>query len=446
MFRGRRSGLMGLIGLMLAVCQAHCLLHGQTAPVAAAPPQAPVSSQTPVSSQAPAAMSAPSLPPGVIYKEAMHPLDVVRSSMDNWSDAEVGALVAGMHMAKEACDQAKPEDYTGDDLYDLARLCSFGQEWDATNAAALQYVARGEKPHLAQAYKLSMSALVHLNAVEAAVQTAREMLRRLPYDAEVADAYLNMKVYLIQIGDPQALSLAAAEHAAIVQALGQNVPLKTAYGEGSIGMGALYESAMVLAFLQRYAGDDRAATATVADVEGALNAQAQLPAEDQLRILSVRTQYRLLGTRVPEIKVLRALRTPASKAQINPDWGFATVLVLFPDWCVQCRKMMTTMTSFAAVNSDTPIHAYGLMFTEDEAEPLPEKEVKELRGTLTMVVPAETARSFGAIDYPLGIVVDKAGLIRYIGVIPGDAFSGGGFIEKFITRMAAKGGVTPKMR
>jgi hypothetical protein len=430
---------MGIIGLMLAVCGANCPLHGQTAPGAPVPAQAQVSSQEPASASAPAGP-----PPGIIYKEAMHPLDVVRSSMDNWSDAEVGALVAGMHTAKEACDQAKPESYTGDDLYDLARLCSFGQDWNAANAAALQYVARGEKPHMAQSYMLSMSALVHMSALDLAEQTAGEMLDRLPYDAVVADAYLSMKDYLIQIGDPKALSLAAEEHTAIVKALAQNVPLKDAYGDRSIGLGALCQSAMELAFLQRYAGDDRAAAVTVADVDGALKEPAQLPAEDQQRILSVTTQYGLLGARLPEIKVLRALRAPAARAQINPDWGFATVLVLFPDWCVQCRKMMTTMTSFAAVNGDTPIHAYGLIFTEDGGEPLPEKEVKELRGTLTMEVPAETRRSFGAIDYPLGIVVDKAGLIRYIGVLPGGAFDGGGFVEKLITRMAAKTGATPK--
>jgi thiol-disulfide isomerase/thioredoxin len=160
----------------------------------------------------------------------------------------------------------------------------------------------------------------------------------------------------------------------------------------------------------------------------------------------VTKQYGLLGARLPEIKVLRGLRTPTAKAQINPDWGYGTVLVLFPDWCVQCRKMMTTLTSFAAVNGGTSIHAYGLVYAEDGGEPMPEKEVKELRGTLTLEVSRETTRSFGAIDYPLGIVVDKAGLIRFIGVLPGGAFDGGGFVEKLITRTARKIDVTPKTK
>src|ERR1700735_3246720 len=65
--------------------------------------------------------------PGDLYKEAMHPLEVVRGSLDNWSDAELGALAVGMHQAGEDCAKLKPGDYNGDDLFELARLCTFGQ-------------------------------------------------------------------------------------------------------------------------------------------------------------------------------------------------------------------------------------------------------------------------------------------------------------------------------
>ena len=36
--------------------------------------------------------------PGAIYKDAMRPLEVVRASLGNWSDAELGALAVGMHL------------------------------------------------------------------------------------------------------------------------------------------------------------------------------------------------------------------------------------------------------------------------------------------------------------------------------------------------------------
>jgi hypothetical protein len=442
MVRGVLSRHLALAGIVLAASGIPCSLLGQTTP------PTPAAAQTPASPSALPEQSGTIVePPGAIYKDAMRPLDVVRGSLENWSDAELGALAVSMHKAKEACDDAKPESYSGDDLYDLARLCSFGQDWNAANTAALDYVASGLDGHRAQAYALSINALVHLNGANLATQTAQEMLRKLPYDAEVAYAVRYMKDNLEQAGNPAALTLAFQEHAAIVQALEAAIPLKAAHGDAVIGVGALYESAMELAFLQRYAGDDVAAASTAAEVEGALQKTAPLSTEDRQRVDGVTTQYGLLGVHLPAIEVSQSLQSPTAKARINPDFGAATVLVLFPDWCVQCRKMMRTLTSFGAANGDVPIHAYGLMFPDQSVageHPSQEENFKELQGTATLVVSAATAHIFGALDYPLGIVIDKAGLIRYIGVIPGDAFNGDGYIEKVIMRMTGKSGGAAK--
>lgn len=409
-------------------------LRGQQRPPAQVPAQ---------NSNAPAAVTqsteSPTQTPGEIYKDAMHPLEVVRGSLDNWSDAELGALTVGMHKAREACDAAKPGDYSGDDLYDLARLCALGQDWNAANTAALNYVASHLEAHRAQAYALSVNALVHIGAMDLAVQTTREMLR-LPYDAEVAYAVRYMKNQLEQASNPLALTLAAEEHPAIVAALAQNMPLKSAHGDAVMSVGALYESAMELAFLNRYGGDDGAAQVAAADVEGAQNATAVLTAEDRQQIDAVNVRYGLLGARLPSVKVLRALESPTAKAQIDTHFASATVLVLFPDWCGGCRKMMKTLTEFASVNKDTPIHAYGLVFADDSVIPVQsahEEILKELRGSATLVVPDTAAQMFGATDFPLGIVLDRTGRIRFIDELPGDAFNGGGYIEKVIERMVA---------
>ncbi|MGA8088915.1 MAG: hypothetical protein WCA10_16695 [Terracidiphilus sp.] len=378
--------------------------------------------------------------PGEIYKVAMRPLDIVRSSLDNWSDAELGALTVGIHKAHDACEAAKPADYSGDDLYDLARLCALGQDWSNANTAALAYIASKQETHQAQAYALSVNALVHMNAIDLALETTREMLGRSPYDAEVAYAVRYMKDTLEQASNPAALKLAGEEHAAIVEALKKNAPLKAVSGDAVISVGALYESAMELAFWQRYAGDDAGAAATVADVDGALPQDVQVKSEDAARIAAVRTRYGLLGARLPEVKVLRALETPTTKAVIDTHFGSATVLVLFPDWCGGCRKMMKTLTEFAKVNKETPIHAYGLVFADDSVIPVQaahEEILKELRGTATLVVPDTTAQMLGATEFPLGIVLDRTGKIRFIGALPGDAFNGGGYVEKVIVRMAA---------
>jgi len=401
--------------------------------------------QNPATPPADAKSDQPVETPGEIYKAAMHPLDIVRSSLDNWSDAELGALTVGIHKAHDACEAAKPADYAGDDLYDLARLCALGQDWSNANAAALAYIASKQELHQAQAYALSVNALVHMNAIDLALETTREMLGRSPYDAEVAYAVRYMKDELEQASNPAALKLASEEHAAIVEALKKGVPLKAVSGDAVMSVGALFDSAMELAFWQKYAGDDTAAAATVADVDQALLPAAPLKSEDAARIAAVRLRYGLLGTRSPEVKVLRALESPATKAVIDSHFASATVLVLFPEWCGGCRKLMKPLTEFAKVNKEKSIHAYGLVFADDTVIPVQaahEEIFKGLLGTAALVVPDTTAQTLGATDYPLGLVLDRMGRIRFIGALPGDAFNGGGYVEKVIERMvgpAAKG-------
>lgn len=410
------------------------------------------------------------LTPGEVYKQAMHPLDVVRSEIGNWSDAELQALAVGVKMARESCDQAKPEDYKGDDLYDLARLCAFGQDWPQANNVALDYIAALENTHRAQAYAISVSALVHIHDIDAAVATARTMLRSLPYDAEVAYSLLSLKDYLEQSGNPAALMLAEMEHPAIVDALKQGTPLKAQHGEAVIGIGALFESGMELAHFERYTGDDKSAGATVSNLEDAIGSKAQISGADWLQISRVRAEYALIGWRLPQIDAVRSLasarlpetrsarvitapagvvhirpgtstfQTAASQPSINgPDFGEATVLVLFPGWCAQCRAMMKTVTEFATLNAETPIHAWGLMIadsTQNSDDTGVEASAKELEGTNTLIVSSATAAKFAPNDFPLAVVVDRAGVVRFVGAIPTDSFNGNGYVQRIIVRMA----------
>jgi len=404
----------------------------------------------------------PAITPGTLYKQAMHPLEVVRSSMDNWSDAEMGAFLVGTRMARQDCAQAAPENYSGDDLYDLARLCSLGQDWNSANTAATRYLDSRSEPYRTQAFALSINALMHLNGAELAVATAHTMMQSQPYDAEVAYAMRYLKDALEQAGNPAAIPLAETEHAQLVKALEAGAPLKAVHGDAVISLGALYESAMELAFWQRYRHDDADAATTVKEIEDGLAKEAPLSGEDKMRIDAVRTQYALLGETLPAFKKTLVLQPPKSRGkataaqlglQIGPDYGAATVLVLFPDWCPQCRKMMKTLTGFGAAKKDKPVYAYGLIFLDDpeplgltaEGKQAHEQNLKEVEGTSTLLVDAQTAHTLGVLDFPLGIVLDHDGRVRYVGVLPGDAFNGDGYMERILVRLSgAQAGVSPE--
>lgn len=451
------------------------------APVPASAPPDVNSPVTPIVQSTQPAQSAQPAPvvltPGETYKQAMHPLDVVRSEIGNWSDPELQALSVGVKMARDACDQAKPEDYKGDDLYDLARLCALGQDWNQAYAVAQDYIAALENTHRAQAYVISVSALVHIHDIDTAVATARTMLRSLPYDAEVAYSIRSLKDYLEQSGNPAALMLAQLEHPAIVDALKLGVPLKAANSEAVMGIGALFESGMELALFERYTGDDKSAGATVSDLEDALGTNAQISGArfsgaDWLQISRIRAEYSLIGWRLPQIEIERSLETKAAKVPapagathaqrspalkeastfvppINgPDFGEATVLVLFPQWCAQCRAMMKTVTEFATLNAETPIHAWGLMYADaaqNADDAATESSARELEGTNTLIVSALTATKFAPNDFPLAIVVDRAGVVRFIGAVPTDAFNGNGYVERIIVRMATAAAASQKV-
>ena len=334
---------------------------GQTPPAPAPPPPSPTTDQTPASPQTPVpAREAP----GAIYQDAMHPLAVVRASLDNWSEAELAALAVGIQRAREACDAAKPDDYRGEDLYDLANLCAFGQDWSPANEAAQKYMASKAQAHETQAMAISVRALAHIGATDLALNTTYGLLH-FPYDADVAYTVRFMKDSLEHAGSPDALALAGEEHAAIVQALSQPGPLTAAGSDAAISTGALYASAMELAFLNRFAGNSDAAAAAAADADAALQKLTAIPAEDQQEIDEVRTQYHLLGTHLPNVHAIRTLQSASAKPRIDPNFGKATVLVLFSDWCIECRELVKTMTKFAAANSNAPIHVYGLLYPED---------------------------------------------------------------------------------
>lgn len=421
----------------LALCLAAHQAKGQALPAPGTTPAAsPNSTPNPTSPVSPVTnpTAADAELPGAIYRDAMHPLDVVRQSLDNWSDAELGALHLGMKTAHEACDRMNPEDYSGDDLYDLAHLCAFGHDWNPANTAAQRYIASKAPEHRAQAYAISVGAFVHLNARDLALGTAEEMLRVEPYDAEVAYTMRYLKDDLETAGSANALKLADEEHSLIIAALSKGTPLKAEYGDAVVSTGLLYEMAMEAAFFARYAGNDTQAAAYLGDAERALPPDAALTAEDRQKVDSVKLQYHLLGTALAPIPVIRSYKSSTAKAKIDANFGAATALVLFPDWCVQCKKMMPTMARFEAAHTEMPIHAYGLIF-KDNGETTAPDTPKELLGTDTMEVSAETARSFGTADYPLGIVVDHAGIVRFIGVLPSDAFNSDGSIEKVISRV-----------
>jgi hypothetical protein len=398
--------------------------------------------------------------PANVYKELMQPLDQVRSSLDNWSPAELAALAAGIKRAQEYCGQVAPASVGGDDLYQLARICTFGQQWNAADAAASAYIrSANEKgaaqPYQALAYAIRVNALLNLKDTTMAIEVARSMLHSVPYDATVDQSMAYLIHYLAMSLDDDVLPLARERQPFLLIALGSGSALREQQGDlstgTSIGTAALYDEGLELAYLERYAGRQNEAEQARAALDAAL---AKVPAEkidNRAEIERARAQYALLGEKLPPIHILPYTSPGYPRPRINPDYGAATVLLLFPEWCTQCRRMMQPLNEFLSRNNAAGIHTYGVLALdadETATDPFRSDSFKDLLHTPTLTTPSATLESFGAVTFPFVVITDGAGRIRFLGAVAQNAFDAGGFVEQVIEKnlhgTASKG--TPSAR
>ena len=371
--------------------------------------------------------------PGLIYKEAMQPLNEVRANLGNWSSSELAALSVGMRKAAAFCAQSSPTQYSGDDLCDLVRVCVLGQSWPQVLESSAQCIKRGPGSRVTHAYASRITALVQTKNLNEAASTTLTLLQSAPYDAEVANTVLYMKTALEQGGSPgRALELSLAEHPFLLAAITRHTALTEANGDAILSQGGLYASAMKLAFEQAYMADPQGASATAVRVDAATN-QAGLSAEDAQTVAAVQTAFQLLGKKMPPLDVKQALNTHDAVSMLPSGYGTLTIFEIFPDWCLSCREQMKNLTEFARINAGNGIHAYGLVFHDDfglTETTATEPDWKDIEGTSTLVVSKGAVEKLGASELPFGVVVDHDGVVRFAGPFPDNAFQGDGYVEK----------------
>jgi tetratricopeptide (TPR) repeat protein len=377
--------------------------------------------------------------PGDVYKELMRPLDQVRSSVDNWSPAELAALAAGVKRAQQYCGRVAPATVAGDDLYQLARVCSVGQRWNDADAAASAYIKSTSQPYQADAYAIRINALLNLKDATMAIEVARSMLRSLPYDATVDQSMAYLIHYLAMSLNDGALPLARERQPLLLAALECGSTLKERAGDTAIGAAALYGEGLELAYLEQYAGRPNEARQALTALDAAVAKVSAEKIDNQAEIDRAKAQYALIGQKLPPIHILHYSAPGYSRAHIHPDDGTATVLLLFPGWCAQCRKMMQSFNEFLHRNNTAGIQAYGLLTLDTDetaTDPFKEDNFRDLLHTPTLTTSSDTLQAFGAASFPFVVITDGSGKIRFLGTVAQNVFDAGGFVEQFIDRSA----------
>ena len=275
-----------------------------------------------------------------------------------------------------------------------------------------------------------------------AIEVARSMLHSVPYDATVDQSIEYLVHYLVMSLSDGALPLARERQPYLLTAIESGNALKEQPGDVSIGTSALYGEGLELAYLEQYAGRQNEAQQTVAMLDASLRKLPTEKIDNEAEIDRARAQYALLGEKLPRIPLLRYEAPGEPRPRIIPDYGSATVLLLFPAWCAQCRKMMQPLNDFLLRKNTENIHAYGLLALNEEettTDPFKDDSFKDLLHTPTLTTSSDTLRTFGAVSFPFLVITDGAGRIRFLGTVSQNAFDAGGFVEQVIDRNAGKG-------
>ena len=322
-------------------------------------------------------------------------------------------------------------------------------------------------PSLATAFDYSVQALLHLSDPISAKGAAETMLHTVPYDDLVSEATSLAARYLQFAGsEDEALAL-LAERQPIVLALLQEQAAPAASGSTSspsaqnphpaLPVHLLYADAIALPALQQYARQITAAAASFAQVEAAL--PTSLSPDDAILTAESRRQYLLLGSPLPRLAPFAWLLSPrfALPHDLDSNFGSATVLFLFPDWC-GCVGMGSEFASAVERLQKKGVRFYALLAqasappppaapaaktvrpaaarapvakATDPIQPIRKATAAEyLTGTPTLVVPNATLDTFVATDFPLIVVTDYRGIVRAIQTAPQNALREGYLVDE----------------
>ena len=408
---------------------------------------------------------APQLSPKAAYDDAIHPLELTRHSISNWSDTEVAALTVSMAHAKIACDARDPKHFTGSDLIDLAKLCSLGQSFPAVIAASTLYIASdAPKPQLAQAYADLIDAQLHLKDEHDALASAQTMLAAVPYDTLTADTIDEALSFMQFVYTTDALSLALTREPLLLASLSASAtatpPTPTYPGaEPPQSLHELYADGIFLAALQQLSkASPESITATIAALDATL--PSVLAPDDAIPITLTRRRYALLGQPLPNLSHPAHPSNPHKPVALTsldlpelpdlPARNAITALLLFPDWCAQCIRMDKKLPETVFTVAGHEAYIYGLLAQTVPPNHPPTTRTQasipftaadatnDLRNTPTLVVDPSFLDQFAVEDVPYLIVTDAQGILRVLQSVSDEAIDPGGTIDSAIARIGAQ--------
>ena len=292
----------------------------------------------------------PQLSPQSAYEQATRPLEITRRSIENWSESETAALAVAVQQAKEQCSARTPSQYTGEDLIAYARLCALGQQWPSVQEAASLYLDATHRTGPGGQARRSVSrppAGLRLpdrlqpapERSHAALVTAREMLRTVPY-TDLTSQVTNGTIRYIQlIQTPDALSLLSQRQTILLSLLRSAATPNPARHSSPF----LSTPSTPMPSRSRLSNSSPTTPKPLPRPSPSLTPLFHLISQPTTPSSSpshaANTPFS--GPRRPASLPSSIFSTHLARSyrRIETNLGGATALLLFPDWCAQCIRM-----------------------------------------------------------------------------------------------------------
>ncbi len=355
------------------------------------------------------------LSPTESYKSALAPFKATRNQPDDLTDADKVALGIGMARAAHDClalsSNTTSFSENATELFALAQLCIFGQQFEPARADVVNYLALPQPPQREQALLLLVRAFLGLRAPDSAEAQIDSLLRDYPYDASIHMAIDQVideaegSLFTPSFNDI-ALKLCQIQTAATLPVLRGG---RTLEGKDStVSAATLFIDAVRCAALSRSTGqsDNLNELASVAE-ESSWAGTADLPVMKQ----ALRREQ-IVGKRVP-IESLdgHAMATAGLSPRVVSLIRGRRLVIPFTLWSPSASEVLTTLAQSAPQQI---LYAITSWRANTGGEDKPSSQVLDgLRSrrrslpqhVLILIVPDTELDSFAADTFPAGILI-----------------------------------------
>jgi len=434
---------MRVLGVV-TICVSLCLAGAAQQSTQAAASQAPVA---PNAAPPSGSESFDLMPPSAAYAYATQPVDVVRRSADNMSDAERYAWIVAIARAAKSCEAAKPSDYTGEELYSLAQLCALGKAYPEAIASIKAYLAGAEapkNPELARA--LWARTALQMADGRQAQRVTEQLIDMYPYDAVVHNVSQDVLMSLAGPDEGSAIALAIRRQPALLNAIGSGHPLRSPSGDFEIPTSWLFRDALKLAAIYKHRGDDASADSVFQQIAARLQpVAAQVSAAQHRQIDLAVKHFLMLGKPAAPIGYWR--RVPKTQKRVSATLdgkGKVIVLLFYTSWCAQCFKAMADLPKLPAQYKNK-VAPFGVTTPDTfgvnrmDAAAIDKALLAEFKaqtaGISLLVADDDVRRALSIEDFPMLVVIGPTGNVQFLDELPHDRFAPRGYIDRMLRRL-----------